>query len=95
MAQFITRVELHGVKHGDESYDILHKAMESKGFIRTIKDSDGTTYHLLTAEYYAEGDFTIQDVVNAARSAANETSKKYSVFTSEFTKASWYNLDEV
>lgn len=95
MAQFITRVELHGVNHDDESYQILHEAMEQAGFKRKIMASDGRWYHMLTAEYNAQGDYTIDIVLKAANEAADQTNKKHSVFVSEIKQASWENLKPV
>jgi hypothetical protein len=95
MAQFITRVELHGVYHDDNSYQTLHEFMGKAGFKRTIKASDGLLYHLLTAEYSIEGYLTIDKVLQAASLAASLTTKKHSVFVSEIKQASWEGLKVV
>jgi hypothetical protein len=68
MARFTTRVELHGADESD--YNLLHAEMEKRGFERTIKSNDGSTYKLPTAEYNAETEDSIDDVLTAAKSAA-------------------------
>jgi len=95
MAQFITRVELHGVQHDDKVYQILHDAMEANGFKRTIKSGNGKTYHMLTAEYEITGNYTANSVLESAQKATTKTGKKYSVFVSEIVMATWWNLEEV
>ena len=82
MAQFLTRVELHGAKHGDGSYDTLHAAMASAGFLRTIPTVDRTR-QLPTAEYFCEGPYTKKQVFDAAKSAADTTGKTSDIITAE------------
>jgi hypothetical protein len=93
MAKFTTRVELH--KATDEDYNTLHKAMEKFGFIRTIEDSVGKTYHLPTAEYnrIVEG-VTAQKVLNDAKAAASSTKLKYWILVTESVRRRFL-LDEV
>jgi hypothetical protein len=49
MANFMTRVELHGVRHDSEIYERLHAAMEKAGFSRQIESADGMRFHLAPA----------------------------------------------
>ena len=88
MASFITRVELHKAKAKDEDYDTLHKAMEKLGFIRTIKDSDGKTHRLPTAEYNRSADgLAIQKVFDDANAAAASSTKlKYGILVTEYVR---------
>jgi hypothetical protein len=95
MAQFITRVELHGAGHDEPAYQTLHDSMEAHGFKRTIKADDKKVYHLLTAEYEITADSHIHSIIESAKEAAATTGKKYSVFVSEITNASWWNLKEL
>lgn len=95
MAQFITRVELHGAIHGDGSYDILHSEMEANGFKRTITAADGKVYQMLTAEYEISGNYTADSIIQSAKDAAELTGKLHSVFVSELYKATWWNLKQV
>jgi len=44
MAQFITRVELHGATYKD--YETLHAGMLAQGFRKTITGDDGVSYQL-------------------------------------------------
>lgn len=95
MAQFITRVELHGVNHDHSAYQVLHGAMEKAGFSRTIKGSNNITYHLPTAEYNLIGNYTLPQVLEMAKSAATITAKQFSVLSSLISQATWHNLSQV
>jgi hypothetical protein len=50
MSQFMIRIELH--RATEPSYQRLHEYMAAEGIGRTIKASDGVTYHLPTGTYY-------------------------------------------
>jgi hypothetical protein len=93
MATFTVRVELHGATSKD--YDKLHKAMESKGFSRTISSSQGTTYQLPTGEYSFEGSSTRKQVLALAKSAAATTKLKYAVLVTESNGRTWDYLQAV
>jgi hypothetical protein len=91
MAKFTTRVELHGA--GDDDYETLHTAMESRGFSRTIASADGTVYKLPTAEYSYNGESTVAEVREMAKAAAQTTGKRFAILVSESIVRSWY-LDQ-
>jgi hypothetical protein len=93
MSRFITRVELHDGTSDD--YDRLHVAMARAGFPQTIQGSDGVTYHLPWAEYYANTTDTIEQVRSAAVSAANTTGRTSAVLVSQATKIAWQGLARV
>jgi hypothetical protein len=94
MAKFTTRVELHG-SHEEEDYEILHKAMEEMGFLRTIlATKTNKVYKLPPAEYNAIGNFTREQVLQAAKNAAKKTKKAYSVIVTPSSGRIWYNLEE-
>jgi hypothetical protein len=71
MSQFTVRIELHDAKW--EDYDVLHAAMEERGFSRLITADDGQTYHLPWAEYTGAGNLNSGQVRDIARSAADST----------------------
>jgi hypothetical protein len=75
-----------------DDYDTLHAAMARAGFSRTIQGSDGVTYHLPWAEYYANTTGTIEQVRNAAVSAANTTGRTSAVLVSLATQIAWQGL---
>ena len=58
MAKFLVRVELHGAKHGDHSYETLHDAMEEAGFARELT-INGVRKKLPTAEYRLVADMVV------------------------------------
>lgn len=90
MATFTTRVELH--RANDDDYEILHAAMEQRGFSRLITSDDGVTYHLPTAEYNYLGSETRSQVLDLAKAAASETSRKFAVLVTESKARSWSGL---
>jgi hypothetical protein len=93
MSQFITRVELHHATADD--YETLHAAMARAGFSRTIQGSDGVTYHLPWAEYYANTTSTIEQVRSAAVSAANTTGRTSAVLVSQSIQIAWQGLTPI
>lgn len=99
MANFITRVVLHKDDKSYESldsetYDLLHREMEKKGFSRTIIGTKNIEYHLPPAEYNKTGDFTIEEIRTSAQNIAKKASKKYSILVTEGNCA-WSNLEKV
>ena len=90
MAQFTVRVELHQAEW--DEYETLHSAMEQKGFSRLITADNGTTYQLPWAEYNATTDLTSNQVVDAARAAANTTGKRNAVLVTEAVRRTWIGL---
>ena len=93
MATFTTRVELH--RAYDDDYDVLHAAMERRGFSRQITSDSGKTYHLPTAEYNISGNKTRDQVLDLAKAAASETNKKHAVLVTESNGRSWSGLEQV
>jgi hypothetical protein len=93
LATFTTRVELH--RAYDDDYEVLHAAMEQRGFSRLITSDDGATYHLPTAEYNYSGTKTRSQVLALANSAASETNKKYAVLVTESRGRTWSGLQPV
>ena len=94
MASFTVRVELHGVRHDDDIYEVLHSAMAREGFSRTILGGDGKTYHMPPAEYNLIANQTSDNVRAAAVRAAAVTKKRAAVLVTEGTRC-WQGLDEV
>ena len=90
MARFVARVELHSASEAD--YSTLHRAMEQQRFRRTIKSGDGTIYQLPSATYYWEGEKDRNAILEAAKSAAAQTNKKFAVIVTESQVSTWYGL---
>jgi hypothetical protein len=104
MANYITRVELHKADNRTvtaDDYENLHSQMRAKGFKTTITSSEPKVYKLPTAEYDRQTTAVIATVLADAKAAATEvvrTSanvKSYSVIVSEYSNATWHNLEEV
>jgi len=93
MAKYLVRVELH--RAGPDDYESLHSAMESAGFARTIKGDDGVEYHLPTAEYFCEGNYSATGVRDAAQRAAATVWSSFSVIVAEGSTLAWAGLAAV
>jgi hypothetical protein len=93
MAQFTTRVELHGVIL--EAYGRLHSAMEHEGFSRTITAEDGISYVLPTGEYNRAGDnLTTAKVLSDAKVAAASVAARFSILVTESSARVWLDLQK-
>jgi len=90
MARFTTRVELHYATEAD--YQVLHSAMELRGFSRLVGANDGRRYHLPPAEYDLSGTASINDVLQGAQSAIAEIHKTGAVLVTEAVRRSWVGL---
>ncbi|WP_109479680.1 DUF2622 domain-containing protein [Paraburkholderia sp. C35] len=82
MAEFMTRVELHGEQAGD--YDKLHEQMEARGFKRTVSLGE-TTFRMPDATYLSTGSHTPEQVYAAAQAAAVAIGRKAGVFVAQST----------
>ncbi len=90
MAGFTVRVELHKATWDD--YDVLHAAMEQKGFSRRIQGDNGQNYRLPWAEYSCFGNLSCEQIRDVAQQAANLTGKGNSIFVTEAIKWAWSGL---
>lgn len=93
MSKFTTRVELHLAS--GEDYQTLHKEMQKEGFLNTVTSDDGITYYLPNAEYNIEGDYTREQVIAKAQTAADRTKKSHSILVTESKGRTWVNLTVV
>jgi hypothetical protein len=91
MTRYTTRVELHAA--GNDDYETLHSAMEKQGFSRFVKNEDGKSYHLPTAEYNFDGSATRSEVLEKAKTAAEKTRRKFEILVTESNGRSWHNLE--
>jgi glucosamine 6-phosphate synthetase-like amidotransferase/phosphosugar isomerase protein len=89
----MARVVLHDGEW--EDYEKLHKCMEKQGFKRTITSDKKVTYQLPDAECDIKGNFTLEEIMKRAKSAATQTKKKYGVLVSEVGARKWHNLKKV
>ncbi|PSL44233.1 hypothetical protein CLV51_10699 [Chitinophaga niastensis] len=93
MSIFIVRVVLHNANETD--YNILHSAIEDKGFSRTVLSDDNIEYHLPEAEYYKKGNYIKEQIRDSAVLAAKTTGKKYAVLVTQSDGICWIGLKEV
>jgi hypothetical protein len=87
---YLIRVELHHAD--DDDYETLHTEMANRSFSRKVTSSDGTVYHLPTAEYYDNGSRNCDQVLAAAKAAANATGKTSGVIVADATQLKWNGL---
>jgi hypothetical protein len=92
MAAFMTRVELHKALEPD--YEVLHSAMETEGFKRTITSNDSVSYNLPTAEYYRNANLTKGQILESAKRAATTTRKAFAVVVTESNGVTWEGLSQ-
>ena len=94
MGLFTVRVELHNATWPTD-YQTLHIAMTKAGFSNLVKADSGVVYQLPTAEYNSEGNYTIQQIQNAANNAASSVGRRYAVLVTEGVKRLWTGLQPV
>lgn len=96
MANFTTRVELHGART-EEAYKSLHKEMAKEGFRREISYDSGEAYQLPPAEYNSSGNVSADDMVAKAKTAVSRAWR--GAFSVLATKAdggrAQYNLQKI
>jgi hypothetical protein len=91
MANYMARVELHSATWND--YELLHASMQRRGFVRIIKSSNGKSYQLPTGTYVvSNSNSSLQNALNTATEAANETRRQSWVIVADWTVASWIGL---
>jgi hypothetical protein len=90
---YLVRVELHGAE-GEEDDELLHTAMEKRGFLPQIQGDDGTSYELPNATYVMQNtDVTLTAAQDLVIAAAAETEFEYSLIVVEFDNTLWTNLE--
>ncbi|KGC09393.1 hypothetical protein DM48_6813 [Burkholderia gladioli] len=94
MADFTTRVVLHGKHHDHPNYDKLHDAMERAGFSRLIQGENNVWYHLPPAEYRIRANMTASEVANVAQAVANSVDVWNGVFVTEGSSCAWNGLTQ-
>jgi len=76
---FLVRVELHAKPdYSHPSYRELHSAMEKAGFTRTI-NTDEKWYKLQSGSYRIDGDYTLEQVTDSAKKAADSVDTNNSI----------------
>lgn len=80
------RVELH---QAEGYYQLLHGAMEARGFSRTIRADSGTWWRLPTAEYDYPTPAAADQVLGLARQAVASIGKTADILVTESTRRTW------
>ncbi len=93
MSSFTVRVELHSNVY--PNFEVLHRAMASEGFSRTITSDDGASYHLPRAEYDIYTTMTRSEVLNSAKRAVTTTGQTAEILVTEASGRTWSGLTPV
>ncbi|TSD59068.1 DUF2622 domain-containing protein [Variovorax sp. KBS0712] len=94
MARFTVRMVLHDNATW-EDYAALHAAMAQRNLVDVITADNGVVYRLPPAEYYGQGEVTIERAREIASEAADTVGRRYSVFVTEGGNRAWRGLDPV
>ena len=90
MSSYIVRVELNSSSAGD--FDLLHEAMDRKGFSKTITSNYGKEYYLPRATYLIKTTSSIGQVLEAVKNAVSVTGKTAEIIVAEYNSCTWVGL---
>lgn len=90
---FIVRIELNSNMIAD--FDVLHRAMQSRGFGHTIRGDDNKDYYLPKATYHAVSSSTAGEIRNIASEAVAQTGKTAEIIVAQYSTCAWVGLKEV
>jgi hypothetical protein len=90
MGTYTVRIELDSNNYPD--FEILHKAMSSSGFSKTIISDEGKEYHLPRAEYNLSTTYNRAEVLNLAENAVARTGKGAEILVTESKARTWSGL---
>jgi hypothetical protein len=91
MAKYTVRVELHNAT--EDNYETLHLAMQARGFLRMIQDTDtGEWFQLPTAEYNIITEVDRVVVLENAKAAATTTGRGFMVLVTPSEGRIWFGL---
>lgn len=77
-------------------FNVLHQAMESRGFTRTITSDQGNEYYLPRATYVGKStSHTKEQILDLAKQAVLQTSKTAEILVVEYSGCTWSNLTPV
>ncbi len=93
MSAYTIRIELHDATW--QNYVDLANDLARVGVTDLITASNGTTYKMPPAEYNYEGQALIDQVLNAAKAAADRTGRANAVFVTEAAQRKWVGLAPV
>lgn len=91
---YIIRIELNSMIMAD--FNLLHQAMQSKGFGHTIRGSDNKEYYLPKATYHANSSSQNRNaILEIAKQAVAQTGKTAEILVVEYVGCVWSGLKEV
>ena len=93
MNSYTVRIELDSNNYPD--FEILHKAMSSLGFSKTIVSDEGKEYYLPKAEYNILTQYNKSDVLGLAKKAVTNTGKSAEILVTEAKARTWSGLKSV
>jgi hypothetical protein len=90
MSTYTVRIELDSNNYPD--FEVLHKAMASLGFSKTIVSDEGKEYYLPRAEYNLSTSNNRAEVLNFAENAVTKTGKNAEILVTESRARTWSGL---
>ena len=91
--KYAVRVELNSGSMND--FNLLHQAMDNKGFSKIITSDDGRDYYLPKATYLINTTSNRSRVLEAVKSAVSITRKTAEIIVFEYSSSSWSGLTPV
>lgn len=90
---FIIRIELASNIMAD--FNILHQSMTTRGFVQTIKGSDGAEYYLPRATYFISSTSDRSQILERSKQAVLQTGKIAEILVVEYVGCTWSGLKKV
>lgn len=90
---YIIRIELASNLMTD--FNVLHQAMEARGFQRTITGSDGKDYYLPRATYFISSSSDKSQVLASSKQVVAQTGKTGEILVVEYKSCTWSGLKAV
>lgn len=90
MNTYTVRIELDSNSYPD--FEVLHKAMSSLGFSKTIISNGGKEYYLPRAEYNLLTTYNKEEILNFAQNAVTKTGKSAEILVTESKARTWSGL---
>jgi len=93
MSSYTVRIELDSKNYSD--FELLHRAMATNGFKKTIVSEGGAEYHLPRAEYIISTLKNKSAVLDLAKNAVLQTGKTAEILVTESNGRVWFGLNLV
>jgi ribosomal protein S8 len=90
-ASFTIRIELHRDATSND-YQQIKKMLKANGFIKTVKDTEGNSFHLPSYEYCYTGAISREALLEKVDTILKGNLAKYAILITESAGLSWIGL---